>query len=282
MKTNDPPFYVVEPKIKRVPFVLSIPHCGTEFPKELVENYNSSLVNILDDTDWYLEQLYDFASEIGVTTIYAKYSRWVIDLNREPGSLPLYDDGRLITELCPKTNFLGECIYRKKEFEPSEGEIDKRLKNYFYPYHQKIDKIISELKAKFGQVLFWDAHSIRRRVETIRKQPFPDLILGDNDGLSADDNFTQTALDSLGSSRWHINHNDPFKGGFLTRSKGSPNQNVHALQLEMSKDLYMNNDEMEYDLEKANDVKGLLRSSFENLISTFGLRDRRETLSKPL
>ena len=105
------PYYITEPKAQKIPFVLSIPHRGTEFPDELKENYVPELVEVLDDTDWDLEKLYDFASELGITTIYAKYSRWVIDLNREPESKPLYTDGRLITELCPTTTFLGENIY---------------------------------------------------------------------------------------------------------------------------------------------------------------------------
>lgn len=263
---QDYPFHIVEPNVKKVPFVLSIPHRGTEFPDELKEKYVPELVEVLDDTDWYLEKLYDFASDLGITIIYAKYSRWVIDLNREPESKPLYSDGRLITELCPTKTFLGENIYRKKEFEPTDDEINRRLENYYYPYHRKIDEIIDELKTEFGQGVFWDAHSIRRRVETIREENFPDFILGNNEGKTASESVIETALESLRSSVWQINHNDPFKGGFLTRSKGNPQENVHALQLEMSKDLYMSNDEMDYDLEKAEKVKALLRKTFENLI----------------
>ena len=118
------------------------------------------------------------------------------------------------------------------------------------------------MKDEFGQVLFWDAHSIRRRVETIRKEPFPDFILGNNDGKTADKKFIEIALESLKTSDWQINHNDPFKGGFLTRSKGKPEESIHALQLEMSKDLYMSDDELNYDAEKAEKVKMLLQKHF--------------------
>ncbi|MGI8668843.1 MAG: N-formylglutamate amidohydrolase [Aridibacter sp.] len=261
------PFYIIEPTVKKIPFVLSIPHRGTEFPDELKKKYSTELIEVLDNTDWYLEKLYDFASDLGITIIYAKFSRWVIDLNREPHSKPLYNDGRLITELCPMTTFLGEDIYLKKEFEPNDAEIERRLENYYFPYHRKIDEIIAGLKTEFKQVIFWDAHSIRRKVETIRQEPFPDFILGDNDEKAAGKKIIETALSSLKSSDWQINHNEPFKGGFLTRSKGNPQKNVHALQLEMSKDLYMSNDEMDYDFEKAKKVKTLLKKTFENLIS---------------
>ena len=269
MTTEKFPYYLREAVAERVPLVLSIPHCGVEFPDELTGKYVSKQLERLDDTDFYLDQLYDFAPSLGITTIYAKYSRWVIDLNREPNSVPLYDDGRLTTALCPTTNFLGEPLYVDKEFEPDEAEKQRRLEAYYYPYHNKIDEIISDLRLEFGRVIFWDAHSIRRVVETIQKNPLPDLILGDNDGKTSDGRFIETALEALGSGKQKLNHNKPFKGGFLTRSKGEPAENVHALQLEMSKDLYMSENETVYDSKRAESVRGLLRSTFERLIGPF-------------
>ncbi len=266
MKKENKPYHIVEPTVKRVPFVLSIPHCGTEFPSELKGQYDSELLETLDDTDWYLDKLYDFAGELGITIIYAKYSRWVIDLNREPNSKPLYDDGRIITELCPTTDFLGNKLYLSDDWTPDEAEKERRLVKYFYPYHNKIDEMLGELKNEFGQVIFWDGHSIRREVKTIQPLAFPDIILGNNDGKTASEAVIKTALTSLNKGKWQINHNLPFKGGFLTRSKGDPIENIHALQLEMSKDLYMSDNETKYDPKKAEIVKKLLRSTFENLI----------------
>lgn len=267
MKLEKKPYYLIEPRSKKIPFILSIPHCGTEFPEEIKEHFVSSMMETPDDTDWCLDKLYDFAKDFGISTIFAKYSRWVIDLNREPDSKPLYDDGRIITELCPTTDFLGNDIYKRKEFEPNQVEKERRLSEYFHPYHQKIDEIIQELKSEFGQVLFWDGHSIRRNVPTIQEEPFPDFILGNNDGKTAGQGIINTAFKSLEDSAWQINHNQPFKGGYLTRSKGNPKGNVHALQLEMSKDLYMSHDELKYDKRKAEKVKRLLIATFENLIS---------------
>lgn len=260
------PYYFREPIVKKAPILLSLPHNGVEFPEELTERYDTQQKNSLDDTDWYLDQLYDFAPSLGITTIYAKYSRWVIDLNREPDSTPLYNDGRLTTALCPTTNFLGEPLYTKKDFEPNEKEKLRRLNEYYFPYHKRIDKELSEIRDEFGYAIFWDGHSIRRLVKTIQKDPLPDLILGNNDGKTADGKLTNTVLISLGSGMWKVNHNNPFKGGFLTRSKGKPNENIHALQLEMSKDLYMSDNETAYDSKKAESVKAVLKKTFESII----------------
>ncbi len=266
MNTNSLPFKIIEPKGIKKPFLLSIPHCGTLFPTEIANNYVPSLSKEPDDTDWFLEILYDFASEMGITTIQALYSRWVIDLNRDPGNTALYNDGRIITNLCPSTDFLGNSIYMDQKFEPDEKEIRRRKEAYFWPYHHKVHKLIEELKNEFDQVLFWDAHSIRRNVKTIRKDSFPDLILGDNDYQTANDVFIELAIKNLGSSKFNINHNHPFKGGYLTRSIGQPSKSIHALQLEMSKDLYMSDNETTYNINKAESVKIILKNTFQKLI----------------
>lgn len=266
MKTSETPYELIEPTARRVPLILSIPHCGTGFPEDLEDLYAPGATAFVDDTDWYLERLYDFAPALGVTMIHAVHSRWVIDLNREPGSTPLYDDGRLITGLCPTTDFLGRDIYAKTEYEPDEAETERRLENFYRPYHRKIDELISDLRNEFGRVVFWDGHSIRREVRTIRPEPFPDIILGDDGGRTADSRFIRTALETLRSGPFEVSHNDPFRGGYLTRSKGDPEKGVHALQLEMAKDLYMSEDETAYDPERAERVRSLLKRTFENLI----------------
>jgi len=265
--TNSSPYKISYPKGGKTNILISIPHCGTAFPNEIIDHYDQSKIPKPDDTDWFLEKLYDFANELGITVIEAVYSRWVIDLNRTPQNKSLYNDGRIITSLCPVTDFLGEAIYTYSNDEPNKEEVQRRLQVYHEPYHEKIDLILNELKNEFGNVLFWDAHSIRRNVNTIQENDFPDLILGDNDGKTASLKIIETTLNSLKQSKLSVEHNHPFKGGFLTRSKGDPENNIHALQLEMSKDLYMSNNEMDYDNSKAEEIKRTLIKTFKNLIN---------------
>ena len=99
-----------EPTAIHTPILISVPHCGIQFPDEVRNQFNPELIKAPDDTDWFVDHLYDFAPSLGMTMISAVYSRWVIDLNRDPQSKPLYADGRIITELCPTTTFLGESI----------------------------------------------------------------------------------------------------------------------------------------------------------------------------
>lgn len=259
-------YFLIEPETKKVPIILSSPHSGTEFPDELKTHFRPELMIQPDDTDWFVHELYDFAPSLGITMIHAKYSRWVIDLNRDPHSKPLYSDGRIITELVPKTDFFGNEIYVDKKHVPDDAEIERRTENYYKPYYQKIENLLQERLNEFGKVILWDAHSIRRFVPTIQSEPFPDLILGDNDGKSADGKIIEIALSNLRKGKYGVNHNSPFKGGNITRSFGKPENKIHALQLEMSKTNYMNDDELTFNEEKANDVRSVLRPVFEKLI----------------
>ncbi|MEL6253026.1 MAG: N-formylglutamate amidohydrolase [Bacteroidota bacterium] len=254
-------FQIIEPKSSFVPILLSIPHLGTAFPDEVKENYVEELANNPDDTDFFLDQLYDFASEIGITVIQANYSRWLIDLNRDPQNISLYKDGRMITGLCPTSDFKENPIYRSPDLEPDHEEIERRKEVYYFPYHQKINEILEGWRKQYKDVLLWDAHSIREYVKSIQQEKFPQLILGNNDLKSADKSLIDIALKELVSNGHELTHNLPFKGGNITRSFGRPEKGIHALQLEMIKTLYMDDAEVSYHEERANNLKPLLKKT---------------------
>jgi N-formylglutamate deformylase len=260
------PFQILPPISSPVPILVSVPHCGTLFPDEIKNEYNQDIIQAPDDTDWFVHQLYDFAPAMGITMIHAVYSRWVIDLNRDPQSKPLYSDGRIITGLCPTTNFLGEPLYKDARKEVDPAEVKRRLENYYQPYHQKVEELLQAMKKKFGKVLLWDCHSIRQVVKTIQLGKFPDLVLGDVDGSSAFFALTDATLEVLRSSAYTVQHNHPFKGGYLTRRFGNPTEGINALQLEMTKVNYMDDEERHYYQQRAGKMRILLKKIFDVLI----------------
>jgi len=254
-------YNIYRPESIQVPIVLSVPHCGSDFPPHLADQYHASMLPP-DDTDWDVDRLYDFASSIGMVMIAARISRWVIDLNRNPDGKPLYNDGRVITALCPATNFMGEKLYTDGREKVSQEETTQRRQQYFDPYHHALQQLLDEVKGKFGKVLLWDCHSIRRNVPAIRPVPFPDLILGSADGQTAPADVAHLAASTLASHGYNIQQNDPFKGGYITRHYGRPEQNQHALQLEMTKDLYMDDSETVYDETRADAMRHCLQNTF--------------------
>jgi N-formylglutamate deformylase len=264
--------YVIHPpRAAEVPILVSVPHCATFFPEELKSDFRDERMNDPDDTDWFVHKLYDFAPEMGMTMIHATCSRWVIDLNRDPESKPLYSDGRLITGLCPTTTFKGELLYKDDRTEVESEEVQRRLREYFNPYHEAISLLLEEKKQKFGKVLLWDCHSIRQEVQSIYPSKFPDLILGDNDGFAAGTFLTEIASKSLINGGYSFENNFLFKGGYITRHYGKPSAHQHALQLEMTKVNYMDDSERQYDDQRANKMRDVLRRTFEKLITVLSL-----------
>ncbi|MFD2717559.1 N-formylglutamate amidohydrolase [Hymenobacter monticola] len=257
-------FDLTRPAAPLLPIVISVPHAGTAFPDDIQAELRPSLLPP-DDTDWFVHRLYDFATELGLPILKANYSRWVVDLNRNPDSSPLYHDGRVLTGLCTSTTFLGEPIYQDERTVVAPDEVARRKALYFEPYHEALQQLLDETKARFGQVLLWDCHSIRRQVPAIHNGPFPDLILGSADEASASAALIQQALEQLGSGSYSLSHNTPFKGGYITRHFGRPEAQQHALQLEMAKDVYMDDTEQAYSPERATQIRAVLRQTLSTL-----------------
>jgi N-formylglutamate amidohydrolase len=105
-------------------------------------------------------------------------------------------------------------------------------------------------------------------VPGIQPEPFPQLILGDNDGTSASAEVIKTAWAALQNSGYQAEHNHPFKGGHITRYFGKPQKNVHALQLEMTKTNYMDANETQYSDTNAEAMREVLTNMFTQLIKT--------------
>ena len=260
---------ITRPKNFESPILLSFPHSGTSFPEDLRSSYNEKFVNTPEDTDWFLPEIYSFATELGITTIKTNISRYVIDLNRHPESKSLYGDGRSETSLVPLTSFSGEKLHKKN---PSKEEIRKRLNLYYMPYHKRVKEEIIILKRKFGKVLFFDAHSIKSHVPTIRKDPFPEFILGNAEGRTTHKNTFSLMEESLRlqlDQNQNLSLNNPFKGGYLTRSMGNPTENIEAIQLEMCQNLYMCEKTFELIPEKSQRLSLALKKMFIAFLESY-------------
>ncbi|HAQ36295.1 MAG TPA: N-formylglutamate deformylase, partial [Alphaproteobacteria bacterium] len=99
------------------PLVISIPHSGLDVPEDIAARFAPAAEG-LPDTDWFVDRLYAFAESLDATIICAKYSRYVIDLNRDPGGGSLYP-GQATTGLVPVQRFDGTPLYQDGK-EPDE------------------------------------------------------------------------------------------------------------------------------------------------------------------
>lgn len=219
------------------PLLVSIPHRGTFVPDAIAARMTPA-ARALPDTDWHLERLYDFLDEIGASVLEATHSRYVVDLNRPPDDESLYP-GRVTTGLVPVETFAGEPIWRDGE-RPDASEIDARREQYWKPYHERLQRALEELHARHGVALLWDAHSIRSVVPRLFDGRLPDFNLGTADGRSCDPALAARLAAIAGAAEGFRSVLDGrFKGGYITRHYGRPEQGVHAVQLELALPTYM-------------------------------------------
>jgi N-formylglutamate amidohydrolase len=230
------------------PLLISIPHDGRRLPPRIAARMSDE-GRSLPDTDWYLRKLYAFAELSGATIVAAKYSRYVIDLNRPPDDAALYA-GKVSTGLCPLKSFAGNAIYNEGE-TVSERQTKRRFAKYWEPYHAELAETLAHLKEQFGYALLWDAHSIRSRVPELFEGELPDLNLGTNDGRSCPKQIEDAVARVAAASPYSSVVNGRFKGGYITRHYGNPDDRVFAMQLEMAQRCYMNEKTLRYDTKRA-------------------------------
>lgn len=247
------------------PLLISIPHLGTEIPEALLSGMTPA-ARVKADTDWHVDRLYDFAPALGIGVLSARFSRYVIDLNRDPENQPLYA-GANNTELCPTSTFDEEPLYPAGG-QPDAAEIARRREAFWRPYHAQLQAELKRLVARHGTCVLWEAHSIRSEVPRFFQGRLPDLNFGTGGGSTAAPDL-MARIEALAAGQTAFSHvvNGRFKGGYITRAYGKPAEGVHAIQLEKAQLAYMDETPpFAYRAEKADRLKALLRPLIETAL----------------
>ena len=222
----------------RAPLLISLPHDGVFIPPALAARLTPEAV-AAPDTDWWMAKLYSpLAEALDASLIVPTHSRYVVDLNRPPDDTSLYP-GQNTTGLCPATRFDGGPVYRDGQ-APSADEVAERVERWWRPYHAALADELERLKAQHGRVLLWDGHSIASRLPWLFEGELPELNLGTAQGRScrpATEARLAAVLAAQEGFSWVINGR--FKGGFITRHYGRPEEGVEAVQLETAQRAYL-------------------------------------------
>lgn len=249
------------------PLLVSLPHTGTEIPAPIAERL-VSLPLARNDTDWWIDRLYDFAASMGATVVHTAISRSVIDVNRDPSGRSLYP-GQATTGLCPTTSFDGTPLYRPGA-EPDEADIDARRRDYFDPYHAALAAEIARLRANHPCIVVYDCHSIRSVVPRLFEGELPVFNVGTNDGVSCAPELqalVERHCDASGLSRVS---NGRFKGGWITRHYADPANGIHAIQMETACRSYMDEhpdiEPVPYSSGRAAPLRSVLQRLFVDMV----------------
>ena len=254
------------------PLIISIPHSGSYYPKDFLKYKAIDIkkLKIMEDfkTDTFIDKINLNLADIFI----AECSRAVVDLNRSRQSL---DDSMFNSKIktTPHEEVLliksglgvipSKC-YTEEIFKSKLPNfyISKMLEKYYDPFHKKLSERINYLKLKFGVVYLIDIHSTPTLSND--KKKFPDVIIGDNFGKSSEENFKNNLITYFNNLNLRLSINSPYSGGYITRKYGKKENNINVIQIEISKNYYM--DEKTFELKKnLNNIKNIFKSIVEKL-----------------
>ncbi len=217
------------------PIILGQPHGGTYVPPDIWEALNDN-GKLLADTDWHISQVYDGLLP-SATVVAATFHRYVIDASRNPQGGSLYP-GQNTTGLCPLTDFDGLPLYHSGQ-EPDSAQIEHRRVEFHTPYHAAFAAEVARVKALHGYAIIFDCHSIRSHIPFLFEDTLPNLNIGTDNGKTCALAIEKIANTIAKTSSFNSVLNGRFRGGWTTRHYGKPDENVHAIQMEVTQSSYL-------------------------------------------
>jgi N-formylglutamate amidohydrolase len=246
----DEPFHIHRPFRQTVPFVFASPHSGREYPESFIAMSRLGRISLRRSEDAFVDELFAGAVALGAPLISARFPRAFLDANRAPseidtamfdGRLPVAVDApspRVTAGLgvIPRIVRDGAEIYRAK-LSPREAEL--RLTRLYRPYHAALAQLIAQTVETFGVAVVIDCHSMPSAAA------IPDIVLGDRYGLAASPLVTRAAEIAFEKQGFSHARNAPYAGGYTTLLHGRRDRDVHALQVEINRSLYLDEDRIE-------------------------------------
>jgi N-formylglutamate deformylase len=243
-------FQLFEPAELRSGVVFASPHSGADYPKSFLDQTILDAHLIRSSEDAFVDQLFGSAPDFGVPLLTAGAPRAFVDLNRARDELdPALIRGvtkqghnpRVASGLgvIPRVVANGRAIYRGKL---TGAEAARRLDHYWVPYHQVLQEQLARARRKFGQALLIDCHSMpHEAIETMaaRGPRVPEVVLGDRFGAAAAPQIMDQVEAAFAAAGLVVSRNAPFAGAYITQAYGRPSRNQHAIQVEIDRSLYM-------------------------------------------
>ena len=244
------PVRVVRPPRQIVPFVFASPHSGRLYPASFVARSRLNPVCLRRSEDAFVDELFAAVVTWGAPLVLARFPRAYLDVNRAPGELDAaMFDGALPFAvdrssprvhaglgIIPRVVREGVEIYREK-LTPREAE--DRIQRFYRPYHAQLERLLTETRARFGVAILVDCHSMPSAAAA------PDVVLGDRLGLAAAPQITYAAECAFEAQGFRVARNAPYAGGHTTQLYGRPNAGAHALQIEINRALYLDEERVE-------------------------------------
>jgi N-formylglutamate amidohydrolase len=250
----EPPFDIRRPPegvAVRPGLVFASPHSGRHYPPDMRASSRLGAAAIRSSEDALVDELLEGAPRHGCTVIAARYARAYVDVNREPYELDptMFEDdlpdfarartARVAAGLGSIARLVAEGreIYdRKLTFAEANG----RIQAVHQPYHGALAQLVEEARTHAGVAVLIDWHSMPGAAgQSGPGRRCVDMVLGDRFGSTCAPALTEFVERQLTRMGYIVARNAPYAGGYTTETYGRPGRGVHALQVEISRALYL-------------------------------------------
>lgn len=249
------PFELIEPEELSSPLVFSSPHSGDVYPARFLETSRLDMVSLRRSEDAHVHALFALAPAVGAPLLRAHFPRAYLDLNREPYEL----DPRMFEDALPDfantrslrvaagLGTIPRVVADAREIYAARLRVEEamhRIDSLYKPYHAVLRRLMERARHRFGVAVLVDCHSMpssvaKESATTRGDKRRPDFVLGDRFGVSCSAEIVEAIEGRLRQWGYHVQRNRPYAGGFITEHYGKPGAGWHAVQIEIARNLYM-------------------------------------------
>lgn len=232
------------------PVLVSIPHAGRHCPPWIADAARVSPRDLARLGDAWCDLIAAPLLARGATVVKANVLRGVADCNRHEGDMdPVDVHPALRSRFGPPGRKaragLGVVPARLPGLGPlwsrplTETGFEDRLNLVHRPFHDRLAQESARLLLRHGGLLIVDLHSMPA-LPTSRTDPAPaKIIVGDRFARSSAPAVTRCFAAAAVPDDVRVAANIPYAGGHIVETHGNPNRNVHAVQIEFDRSLYL-------------------------------------------
>lgn len=239
-------FEVTSPAAGARPLLVEVPHAGLLVPEDVRDQLSAPEDALRRDADIFVDDLYGNAPALGATLLVAKHSRYVVDLNRASDDL----DAATVSDHPTAAGAQPRGVVWRSTTDGrpilthplTYRELLTRLERHYAPYHQALRQSLDDLRKRFGHVILLAGHSMPscgRSMHSDAGARRADIVPGTCGRTSADRRVIDLVDAHFREAGLSVRHDDPYKGGFTTSHYGRPSQGCHAIQIELNRALYL-------------------------------------------
>lgn len=227
------------------PVVLSVPHAGRDYDPRWTALLRPPVERIVALEDRYADAL--AAAVTNAPILIGRKPRLYIDLNRHPAEIdPGLVEGAIASRLMltPKVRS-GLGLVPRRLADAGElwrrrlslADVEARAANIHRPFHDALAGLLARALARNGVAVLLDLHSMPKLAGSGEA-----LVIGNRFGQSAGAWATARVIALAGRHGLSWRENSPYAGGYVTERHGTPARGVHAVQLEVDRSLYLDDE----------------------------------------